>query len=114
MQPRIGKFSRYAGEDYHVEITIYEKDEVTPQDITGWLLKYAFHPINDPIDSVSKTTGSGIIHNLPYNVPPQATVTILAADTANLTPGLYQIRVERIDAGVDNVLYEGIFTLKRK
>ena len=101
------------GEDVEIPASIFEADCVTPADITGWSVAFALH--RDPGDTivlVAKTTGAGITLTTP--LAGVLTVTLAAADTADLHPGLYHYEIGRTGTGVAAVLTTGVCELRAR
>ena len=107
--PVITEFKRFLGTDFQIQVTIYEADQQTPQNITGWSLLFAFHYPWSTTDLVSITTGRGIVLTNP--TLGIATVTVAASLTASLLPANYQFRIQRTDPGFSSVVTDGILTL---
>ena len=102
----------YLGEDKALIYTVYQNDETTVQDITGfalsWLLK------RDPDDAgalITKTTGSGI--NLTTPASGICTVTVLDTDTDGLDAGDYWHELKRTDANSETILSQRRIRLRR-
>ncbi len=106
------QFERYVGDDFTIPVTIYQADNVSVANITGWSVTFAFHTPTSDIDLVTKTVGSGIVITTP--LAGLLTITMHSGDTSDLEPGNYQFRVERTDSGNNDVLVDGVFKLLRK
>jgi hypothetical protein len=106
-------FSCYVGEDVSLPVTIYQADNATPEDITGWSsVSFIVHAIGSTTALITKTVGNGIVLTTPLSG--LLTITVAAADTVNLAANQYLFRIERTDLGSDAVLTEGFFTLLGK
>lgn len=109
----IGNLFQYIGTDKQFQITIYQGDGVTRQDVTGWAVSFIVHAYGDPnVVYITKTVGSGVVLTTPTRGV--VTATIAAADTANMPPNLYQWRLERTDTSNDVVTGTGTYSLLGK
>lgn len=110
----IANLFQYIGTDKRFAITIFQGDGVTRQDLSSWsAVSFIVHAYGDPrIVFITKTVGSGVA----FTTPTQGliTVTIDAADTANMPPNLYQWRLERTDSANDVVTGFGTYSLLAK
>jgi hypothetical protein len=102
----------FVGEDKQFPTTIYQSDGVTLQDITGWHVQAVLHTFGYP-DNILIIKDNGTNGGLVLTNPTQGllTFTFNRADTLNLAPGTYQLRVERTDSGATDVLTFLSFTL---
>lgn len=104
----------FIGEDKSLQITVYQSDGRTPQDITGWALSWMLKTSLDVVDgsaSLTKTTSAGITLTTPTSGI--CTVVIADTDTDSLSPGTYVHELKRTDAGSEVVLCQGTFVLQR-
>jgi hypothetical protein len=109
----------YVGEDKVFPFTIYQKTSAgvlttTPQDITGWSMKWEMRRSDGAADPVvlSKTTSAGIaITSGPSGT---GTITIDDTDTDSLDPRLYRHSLKRTDAGSETVLLYGNAVLGKR
>ncbi len=104
----------WTGEDKSLVYTIYQSDETTPQDITGWTLSYTWKKhLSDPDASavLTKTTSAGIVLTTPLSGI--CTVTIADTDTDALTARTYVHELKRTDAGSETVLTTGTVVLQQ-
>ena len=109
----IANLFQYIGTDKQFQVTIYQSDGVTTQDVTGWSLSFIVHSYGDPnITYITKTVGSGVVLTTPTRGV--VTATVLAADTTNMPSGLYQWRLERTDTANDVMVATGTYSLLGK
>lgn len=104
----------FTGEDKSLVFTIYQSDETTAQDITGWTLSYRLKrsPADLDADAVlTKTTSSGIALTTPGSGV--CTVTIEDTDTDSLSPSTYFHELKRTNAGNETVLTKGSVLLQQ-
>lgn len=104
----------FTGEDKSLVFTIYQSNETTAQDITGWALSYRLKrsPADADGDAVlTKTTGSGIALTTPLSGI--CTVTIEDTDTDSLDPRTYFHELKRTNAGNETVLTTGSVLLQQ-
>ncbi len=108
--PSIANLSMFQGEDKTFQDLIYQADGVTPQDITGWTVRFVICSYNDPttIFLAKACTAVGPTAN------GLTGVTVLSTDTAPFYPGQYSYFFERTDVGADAVPTLGLFTLMLK
>jgi hypothetical protein len=98
------------GTDKTFSDSVYQADGVTPQDTTGWTAQFTVHQVGDPrAVYVTKTVTCAA-----GAATPQLTWTLAAADTAGMFPGEYYWRVEKTNAGADDVISAGFFTVLAK
>jgi hypothetical protein len=108
----------FVGEAKAFPFTIYQEDATgvvttTPQDITGWALRWDLRRSDSEADPVvlTKAIGTGIsITNGPLG---QGTITLVATDAAALQPRIYRHALKRTDAGSETVLFVGNAVLKK-
>lgn len=105
---------QYLGTDKQFQVTIFQGDGVTRQDLSTWAaVSFIVHAYGNPnIVYITKTVGSGVALTTPLQGI--ITVTINAADTASMPPDLYQFRIERTDANNDVVTGIGTYSLLGK
>ena len=104
----------FVGEDKAIQVTVYQSDDVTAQDITGWSLSWMLkRKLSDADDAalLTKTTSSGIALTTPASGV--CTVSVADTDTDGLAPGLYYHELKRMDAGFETVLSQGRCQLRR-
>lgn len=97
----------FAGEDNTPGFIIYQPGGgTTPQDITGWTLRFVVWPILGGAVVVTKTP---TITNAAGGT---GTVSLLQADLTTLQyASVWNYRIERIDSGFDNWLTYGKLTI---
>lgn len=104
----------YTGEDKTLTITVYQSDESTAQNITGWSLSYRWKRSLSDADSdavLTKTTSSGITLTTPASG--LCAVAIADTDTDSLQPQTYYHELKRTDAGSETVLMTGTVVLRQ-
>lgn len=109
----IANLFQYIGTDKQFQVSVYQADGVTRQDVSGWAVSFIVHAYGDPnVVYVTKTVGSGVT----LTTPTQGviTATVSASDTTNMPPGLYQWRMERTDSANDVVTGTGTYSLLGK
>jgi hypothetical protein len=114
IEQNIGPAADYfTGEDKTLPFTIYQSDESTPQDITGWSLSWMVKRRKTDADAdaiVTKTVSAGIALTTPLSGV--CTVTVTDTDIADIRGGvLYYHELKRTDAGFETVLSYGTLTL---
>jgi hypothetical protein len=109
----------YVGEDKIFAFTVYQKTPegvltTTPQNITGWSLRWDMRRSDNEADPpvISKTTGAGIAVTSGPNG--QGTITIDDADTDALVPRLYRHSLKRTDPGSETELLFGNAVLGKR
>jgi hypothetical protein len=104
----------FVGEDKTLNVTIYQADGTTPQNITGWTLSWMLkksHKLSDASASVTKTTtGGGIV--ITDAADGVCEVRIVDTDTDALTATTYYHELKRMDDGSEAVLIYGDFVLR--
>jgi len=110
--PASTSFALFIGEDATLDAIIYQADQVTRQNITGWSITFAFHASGGGPDLVTKTVGDGITLTSPSLG--ELSIVVESEDTEDLDAANYQFRVERTGSGVEAELIDGIVTLKSK
>lgn len=80
----------------------------TPQNMTGWTLEFVLRRAQNAAPLIlsktpTVTTGAGSAD--------RALLTLAAADTKDLAPGLYAYSVARVDSGHQQILAFGTFVL---
>lgn len=93
----------FKGEDKQFIFTVYQSDDVTLQDLSGWTLQWDLRQV--PESSVSILSKTPAIDADPATGI--CTVTIAAADTVSLAPGTYFHTLWRINSGSRSVLSHG-------
>lgn len=111
-----GAASYFTGEDKSLPCTIYQRDDATLQDITGWALSWMVKArrTDDDADAlVTKTTSNGgIVLTTPASGV--CTVTVSDTDIASLAGEVqYFHELKRTDAGNETVLIYGKFILSQ-
>lgn len=104
----------FTGEDKALVFTIYESDETTPQDITGWTVSWRLKRRQSDADSaalLTKTVGSGIALTTPLSGV--LTVSIADTDTDAILAGSYFHELKRTTDGSETVLSFGSAVLKQ-
>jgi len=109
----------FVGEDKVFAFTIYQKTPAgvlttTPQDISGWTLRWDMRRSDNEADPavLTKATGSGIAITSGPNG--QGTITIDDTDTDTLAPRLYRHALKRADPGSETVLLYGNAVLGKR
>lgn len=109
----IANLFQYIGTDKQFQVTVYQSDGVTLQDVSGWFVSFIVHAYGDPnITYITKTVGSGVVLTTPTRGV--ITATVEAADTTSVPPGLYQWRLERTNSANDVVVATGTYSLLGK
>lgn len=106
--------SMFTGEDKAIPFTIYQVGTLTAQNITAWTLSFAvIYPltVSTGVVLAKTTTATGIALTTPTSG--LCTVTLDAADTADLEEGIYRYELKRTDAGFERVLFYGRFRVTR-
>jgi hypothetical protein len=83
--------------------------DIIPQGgIAGWTIEFYGWALTDAYSTVSEITKAGVVLD-----PVAATweVTLLAADTKTMTPGMWGWEAWRIDSGSESLLASGQFEL---
>ena len=109
----------FVGEDKTFAFTIYQKTAAgvltaTPQDITGWALRWDLRRSDNEADPVvlSKSTAVDIV--IAPGTGGTGTIAIFDTDTDSLTPLLYRHALKRTDAGSETVLLYGNAPLTKR
>ena len=119
--PITSEHQLFTGTDKGLEFSIFQKDTVTPQNITGWSLSWVLKRSLSDTDAaakITKTTASGIVITGTYSTNPAvntqvARVTLSDDETLVLAARLYQHELKRMDAGFEEVLAFGSVFLKQ-
>jgi hypothetical protein len=102
----------YVGEDKTLNVTIYEEDGETPQDIDGWTIEAVLHKYRHPETVyVTKTTDDGI--TITSGNDGELSIDFDGEDTEDLSPRRYQLLIRRTDDNANTVLTLIKFTLLR-
>jgi len=110
----------FVGEDKIFAFTIYQKTAAgvltsTPQNITGWALRWDMRRTDseaDPVVLTKASGGSGItITDGPNG---QGQVLIDDTDTDTLVPRLYRHALKRTDSGSETLLLWGSASLAKR
>lgn len=104
----------FTGEDKALVFTIYESDETTPQDITGWTVSWRLKRRQSDADSaalLTKTVGGGISLTTPLSGV--LTVSVADTDTDAILAGSYFHELKRTTDGSETVLSFGSAVLKQ-
>ncbi len=108
----------YIGEDIALRVQVFKRDDVTPDDLSTWVL-ITFTLKNKAADAVAlfqKTVGAGIavVNADPTNFPEEVAgansvieITIGDTDTDGLTAGFKAYQVKRMDAGSEGIVALG-------
>jgi hypothetical protein len=114
------ELSVWRGTDTTVRIQVFQRNDTTPQDMTGWALAFTVRigaADADPA-SIVKTTAAGITIGSADTTLGEtagtnsvAIVTLSDDDTTPLTPQLYACDLKRTDAGSEAILAAGPFQL---
>jgi hypothetical protein len=106
------QWSCNVGEDALFTLTVYEADNVTPQNISGWNMATLVQLPGDLSPRITKTTSSGMTILAQSGATlGQVTILISRADTLGLQPGIYDSFVERTDTGAFAWTDRGTFFL---
>jgi hypothetical protein len=104
----------YTGEDKTITVTIYQADDTTAQNITGWALSYTWKRAKTDADAdavLTKTTSNGITLTTPTDGV--CTIAIADTDTDGLVARTYWHELKRTDAGSETVLTTGTVELQQ-
>jgi hypothetical protein len=109
----------FVGEDKIFPFTIYQKSAAgvlssTPQDISGWALKWEMRISDTAPDpaTLTKVTPTGITINA--GTGGTGFVTIASNDTDTLAPRAYRHSLKRTDAGSETELLYGNAVLGKR
>lgn len=109
----------FVGADHVVELTVYQDDAATIQDITGWtiVLDIRHSDLGSPA-LISKTgTVSGVYNSVPATNTQKVSFTItdddLAASVFPADDKVYRYSIKRTDAGSEQPLRYGDATIVR-
>jgi hypothetical protein len=104
---QVSNWSFCIGEDKLYQVTVYQADGVTPQNVSGWtttLFVTAYGDPNTTYFSAGGTPqgggGTGVIQ---YSVPGNL--------TSGMKPDQYEYYIKRIDSGNDAIVTRGLLTL---
>lgn len=106
----------FTGEDKSLPFTIYQADEATLQDISGWSLSWMVKRRKSDADAdalVTKTTAAG---GIALTTPGSGVCTVTVTDTdiaAVLGGVLHYHELKRTDAGFETVLSYGSLVLSQ-
>jgi hypothetical protein len=107
----------FTGEDKALVFTIYQSDEVTAQNITGWTLSWMVKAARTDEDSaalLTKTTASGITLTTPLSGICTVTITDDDLNDSDLEAGTtYHHELKRTNDGFETVLAYGTFLLNQ-
>lgn len=103
-------FDSFQGEDVELDVIIYEEDDATPQNITGWTIEFVGRPTWSTTPSVTESTTAGTIV-ITNPTQGEITITISMEDSVNMTAADYLFIIKRTDSGSNAVLTSGIWTL---
>lgn len=104
----------FIGEDKNLVCTIYQADQRTRQDVSGWALSWRLKASLADADGaalLTKTTSSGIALTTPTSGV--VTISIADTDTDGLAAGRHYHELKRTDAGNETVLAHGRCVLRR-
>lgn len=104
----------FTNADYQINCRIYQDDETTAQDITGWSFSWFLKKRTRDDDAnavIAKTTGSGV--SIIDAVTGYVRVTISDDDTDGLRAGTYVHELKRTGAGVETPLVNGLAVLRQ-
>lgn len=114
----------FVGEDKNLFFTIFEKDGITPRNVTGWTFEWILRAkakSNPPL--LKKIMADGITLVGAFNIDPlvntqKVLVPLLDSDTASedgstiiIPPKVYYHALKRVDDGSNTVLSHGSFEL---
>jgi hypothetical protein len=109
----------YVGEDKVFPFTIYQKTAAgvlttTPQDITGWTLRWDLRRSDTAADPVvlTKATPTGV--TIDPGTGGTGFVTVLDTDSDTLAPNAYRHALKRDDANFETILSYGNAILKKR
>ena len=107
----------FTGEDRVLEFTIYQRDGVTVQDISGWELSWFLKRSKKDADAdaVLTKTNSGSPADITIVDGPNGRVDVLvaAADTLALVARVYRHELKRMDTGEKTIESYGDATLQQ-
>ena len=98
----------FIGEDKTLTVTIYQSDETTPQNVTGWAVSFMLKRKRTDTDAnalITKTTADDVALTTPGSGV--ITVSIADDDTSDLRADTYWYEIKRTDAGFETVLTYG-------
>lgn len=105
----------FTNADYQINFQIFQDDEVTPQDISGWTFSWVVKKRKTDVDAsalLAKASGGDGIE-----ITSAATgigrVEIDAADTADLRGATYWHELKRTGTGVGTVNIQGLAVLQK-
>lgn len=114
-----GKPDWFIGEDKALSFTIYQKTAAgvlttTPQDLTGFALRWDLRRTDNAADPVilTKATGSGI--TIDAGTGGTGTVSIADTDTDSLASRVYRHALKRTDDGSELVLLWGNAVISKR
>jgi hypothetical protein len=102
-------FELYVGTDNQIVVQVFQQDDLTPQNITGWSISFFIINPSTGAVLVTKSVGAGIVLTTPANGI--LTITLNANDTLTLLPRNYNFFIQRTDSGYSTILTTGLISL---
>lgn len=96
--------------DFSFLFTIYQSDNTTAQNITGWAISFVIAATKGGTAVFTKTVGSGI--TITNGSSGQATVVVTDTDL-NLSEAIYFGSLKRTDEGSEGVLWTGSIPIEK-
>jgi len=106
----------FTGEDKTLKFPVYQGDDVTPQDVTGWGLTWILRRKDadaDPALLVKTPTITGTYNATPALNTQRVEVSIVDTDTENFAAGTYRYSLKRTDDGSETILAYGDAVLQQ-
>lgn len=109
----------FIGEDKILKYAIYALDGVTPENITGWDLRFDVRKKDSsPTAVLTKTSGAGITITGTYDVSPsintqRVEISIADTDTNDLKPFTYRYSLKRMNDTGEAILAFGNLVLRQ-
>ena len=112
-QASIQNLTIFKGTDKTIQDSIFQADGITPQNLTGWSLKFTIYLYGDSSQVFITKTSSGPPGGITISNPLNGTIliNIMMADSINMYPGQYEYKIERVDLGFDDRPTIGLFTI---
>lgn len=111
-----GEGTLFIGEDKTLSLPVVQADGVTPQDITGWTIRFVVRREDKSAASLIDVAAVIVGAFAPVNNPQRAVVT-LTDDQLSVTiftkAATYRHSWKRVEDGVETILAYGDFILER-
>lgn len=109
----------YVGEDKTFAFIVYQKTAAglltsTPQDITGWALRWDVRRSDNEADPVVLSKSTAVDITITPGTGGTGTIAIADTDTDALPARLYRHALKRTDAGSETVLLYGNAVLTKR